>query len=78
MLMRHGVRFRGPALTRRTRDQLSTARIELIERNLVDDSDTPTVEYLVILGARDEQDAIARVRKLVPQDGSYDGFVPDP
>ena len=76
--MRHGVRFRGPSLTRRTRDGLSTAGILLLERRPVPDWNGQMVEYVVILGARDEEDAIARVRNVVSRDGTYSEFAPDP
>ena len=77
-LMRHGVRFRGPSLTHRTRDALSTAGILLLDRSPLPDWNGQVIEYVVILGARDEQDAIARVRGVVSRDGSYSEFAPDP
>jgi hypothetical protein len=78
LLMRHGIRFRGPALTHRTRDALTTAGISLLERSPLPDWNGQVVEYVVILAARDEEDAISRVRDVVSRDGSYDEFAPDP
>ena len=77
-LMRHGVRFRGPSLTHRTRDALSTAGISILGRSPLPEWNDQVIEYVVILGARDAEDAIARVRDVVSRDGSYDGFAPDP
>jgi hypothetical protein len=78
MLMRHGVRFPGPSFTPRTRDALSTAGISLLERSPLPDWDGQVIEYVVILGATDEEDAIARVRDVVSRDGTYSKFAPDP
>jgi hypothetical protein len=77
MLTRHGVRFRGPAFTRRTRRALSTAGISMIDRNVPAGWGGQIVEYLVAVDARDTDDAVARVREVVSEDGFY-GFVPDP
>jgi hypothetical protein len=78
MLTRHCVRFRGPLLTRRTRDTFSTAGIALLERNPVADWNGQVIEYLVALPAKDGKDAIARVRRVVSLDGFYSEFSPDP
>jgi hypothetical protein len=77
-IMRHGVRFRGPLLTHRTRDALSTAGISLLERSPLPGWNGQVIEYVVMLGARDEEDAIARVREVVSRDGSYGEFASDP
>jgi len=78
MLTRHGVRFRGPVLTRRTREAFSSAGITLLERIPVPSWNGQVIEYLVVLPARDGKDAIARVRAVVSRDGSYGEFAPDP
>ena len=77
-LMRQGVRFRGPSLTHRTRDALSRAGIRMIDRSPLPHWNGQVIEYVVILGARDEEDAIARVRDVVSRDGPYSDFAPDP
>ena len=65
--MRHGVRFRGPSLTHRTRDALSTAGILLLERSPIPEWNGQVIEYVVILGARD--DRYVEVKKgLMPGD----------
>lgn len=78
MLTRHGVRFRGPSFTRRTREALSNAGISPVEPNPVPDLTGHVIEYLVVLPARDGEDAIARVREVVSGEGSYSEFAPDP
>lgn len=78
MLTRQGVRFRGPALTRRTRDSLTNAGILLVDRTPLSGWKGQAVEYVVVLPARDGNHAIARVRDVVSRDGSYSEFAPDP
>jgi len=78
MLTRHGVRFRGPAFTHRTRSALSAAGISMIDRNVPAGWGGQIVEYLVAVHARDTDDAVLRVRKVVAEHGFYDGFAPDP
>jgi hypothetical protein len=78
MLTRQGVRFRGPALTRRARDAFSVAGISLVDRTAVPEWNGQLVDYVVVLSARDGDDAIARVRDLVSRDGTYSEFAPDP
>ena len=78
ILIRQGVRFRGPALTRRTRDVLSRSGISLLDRRPLPAWNGQVIEYVVILAARDAEDAIARVRAVVSVDGPYTAFAPDP
>jgi hypothetical protein len=78
MLARHGVRFRGPSLTRRTRKALSIAGISLLDRDVLEGWGGQIVEYVVSVQARDGDDAVARVRNVVSRDGFYEGFAPDP
>ena len=78
MLTRHGVRFRGPILTRRTRRALTVAGISLLERHSLAEWGGQTAEYVVAVQARDGVDAVARVREVVSTDGSYEEFAPDP
>jgi hypothetical protein len=78
MLTRHGVRFRGPALTRRTRDGLTRAGISLLDRRPLPEWNGQVVEYVVILDARSPDAAISRVQEIVSPDGPYTEFAPDP
>jgi hypothetical protein len=77
-LTRHGVRFQGPALTRRTRDALTRAGVSLLERSAVPEWNGQVVEYLVVLPAATPESAIGRVREIVSRDGNYGEFAPDP
>jgi hypothetical protein len=78
MLTRHGVRFRGPALTAKAMDAFSTAGISLLERRPTQIGRQPVVEYVVAVHARGPGDAIARVRNALVGEGLYHGFAPDP
>jgi hypothetical protein len=78
VLTRHGVRFRGPALTRRGREALSADGISLLERHQLAEWGGQAVEYLVIVDALDTTDAVARVTQTVSMHGSYGQFAPDP
>jgi hypothetical protein len=78
MLTRHGVRFRGPALTGRAMDALSIAGISLLERCPIQIGGQPAVEYVVAVHARGPGDAIARTRQALLGEGLYHGFAPDP
>jgi hypothetical protein len=78
LLTRQGVRFRGPILTRRTREALSKAGVSLLERVPLPEWNGQVIEYVVVLSARDGDDAIARVRDLVSKEGVYTEFAQDP
>ncbi len=56
------VSFRGPPLTRPTRDALSAAGITMIEHHSAPGWGGQLREYLVSVDARDARDAVARVR----------------
>jgi hypothetical protein len=77
-LTRHGVRFRGPALSHRGAEALSARGISLLERRQFRVPRRLTVEFLVIVDALDTDDAVARVRDAVAGHGTYREFAPDP
>jgi hypothetical protein len=70
------VRFFGPALTRRSRGALSAASITLVERRPAESWGNQLQEYLVLVDARNEDDAVDRVRRVIESHGYYDGFEP--
>jgi hypothetical protein len=76
ILSKYHVRFVGPALTRRSRGALSAAAITLVERRPAASWGKQIQEYVVLLEARDPDDAVARVRKVIEGDGFYKGFAP--
>ena len=76
ILTKHHVRFFGPALTRRSRGALSAASITLVERRPAPSWGNQLQEYLVLLDARTDDDAVARVRRVIDEHGSYAGFEP--
>ena len=78
MLTRHGIRFRGPALTGKAMDALSISGISLLDRRPMKCDGRPAVEYVVAVHARGPGDAIARTRQALVGEGLYHGFVPDP
>ena len=73
---KYHVRFVGPALTRRSRGALSAAAITLVERRPAETWGNQIQEYVVLVGARDRDDAVARVRKVIEGDGFYKDFAP--
>ena len=66
------------AQPRRTRDSLSAADISVLDRTALPDWNGQVIEYVVIVSARDGEDAIARVRDVVSRGGPYSEFAPDP
>ena len=73
---KYHVRFVGPALTRRSRGALSAAAITLVERRPAETWGNQIQEYVVLVDARDRDDAVARVRKVIEGDGFYKDFEP--
>ncbi len=76
--MPHGVRFRGPRLSRRARAAFGVAGISLLERREDPGWGRQVVEYVVAVDARNPEEAIAKVSGIVSKDGWYEGFAPDP
>ena len=76
LLSKYHVRFVGPALIRRSRGALSAAAITLVERRPAESWGNQVQEYVVVLDARDPDDAVARVRSVIEGDGFYKGFEP--
>jgi hypothetical protein len=74
LLSRHVVRFRGPALDRRSRAALSAAAVSVIERKQRKDWGGQLQEFVTSIEARDESDAVHRVAAALEGLGSYDGF----
>ncbi len=48
----------------------------LVERRPAESWGKQIQEYIVLLAARDPDDAVARVRKVIESDGFYKGFAP--
>jgi hypothetical protein len=78
ILTPHRIRFRGPALIRRSRGALLAAGISVMERRPAADWGGQLQEYLVTVDARDSDDAIARVRAVVARHGPYHAFSANP
>ena len=76
ILSKYYVRFVGPELIRRSRGALSAAAITLVERRPAESWGNQVQEYVVVLDARDPDDAVARVRRVIEGDGFYKGFQP--
>ena len=70
------VSFLGPPLTRQTRGSLSAAEITMIERRREPAWDGQIQQYLVSVGARDGEDAVAvaRVLAALKSHGSFSAF----
>ena len=74
-LSAHQVSFRGPAMTRGIRGALSAAGARVIEDDPKGGEEgAGQHRYLVAVEARDGEDALARVRKLVRGRGAFSGF----
>jgi hypothetical protein len=71
ILSRCMVRFQGPPMTRRARGSLSAANITVVERRRPTAWDGQLLEYLVSIDARDDADAMARVRAALEAHGSF-------
>ena len=78
ILSMRSVRFEGPAMTRRARGSLSAAGISVMERHASTSWGEQRQDYLVIVDARDRDDAVARVRAAISPHGAYSGFSADP
>jgi hypothetical protein len=76
MLSSHRVSFLGPPLTRRGRGALSAAQITMSDRRRAAGWDGQLQEYLVSVQARDEEEAVARVRAVLGAHGSFAAFAP--
>jgi hypothetical protein len=76
LLSKYHVRFVGPPLIRRSRGALSAAAITLVERRPAETWGNQIQEYVVLVGARDRDDAVSRVRTVIEGDGYYKGFAP--
>jgi hypothetical protein len=74
ILSRCMVSFQGPPMTRRARGSLSAANITVVERRRSTGWDGQLLEYLVSLDARDDGDAVARVRGALEAHGSFSGL----
>lgn len=82
-LLRFEVRFKGPAMTRRTRGALSAAAITpLVDRHNSRASllqgGSELHEFVVSLRARDAEQAEVRTRAAVGPGGAYAGFLATP
>ena len=74
ILSKYQVRFVGPALTRRSRGALSAAAISLVERRPAETWGNQIQEYVVVVDAREPEDAVNRVRSVIEDHGSYQSF----
>jgi hypothetical protein len=68
------VSFRGPPLTRHLRDALTAARITVLDRHEAVGWGGQVQEYLVSLSARDQGDAVSRIRAVLDGGGSFAAF----
>jgi hypothetical protein len=68
------VSFRGPPLTRQSRDALAAAKITIIDRHRAAGWGGQVQVYLVSLGARDSKDAITRIRAVLEAGGPFAAF----
>jgi hypothetical protein len=71
ILSRCRVSFQGPPMTRRARGSLSAANITLVDRRRSSGWDGQLFEYLVSIDARDDGDAVSRVRAALEAHGSF-------
>lgn len=78
ILSRCMVSFQGPPMTRRARGSLSAGNITVVERRRSTGWDGQLLEYLVSIDARDEGDAVARVRAALEAHGSFSGLAQEP
>jgi hypothetical protein len=78
ILSRCRVSFRGPPMTRRARGSLSAANITVVDRRPTTGWDGQLLEYLVSIDARDDVDAVARVRAALEAHGSFLGLAQEP
>jgi hypothetical protein len=78
ILSRCRVSFRGPPMTRRARGSLSAANITVVDRRRSTGWDGQLLEYLVSTDARDDGDAVARVRAALEDHGSFSALAQEP
>ena len=74
LLSPHAVRFRGPALDRRARGALSAAGASITERQQKADWGNQVLEYVVVVSARSDQDALRRIQQALESHGFFTGF----
>ena len=70
----HLVRFQGQALDRMGRAALSAAAVSVVERHPEPGWAGQRVHFIVLVDARDSDDAVRRVRGALGSHGSYSGF----
>jgi hypothetical protein len=78
ILSRCMVSFQGPPMTRRARGSLSARNITVVERRRSRGWDGQLLEYLVSIDARDNGDAVARVRAALEAHGSFSRLAQEP
>jgi hypothetical protein len=78
ILSRCMVSFQGPPMTRRARGSLSAGNITVVERRRSTGWEGQLLEYLVSIDARDDGDAVARVRAALEAHGSFSGLAQEP
>jgi len=78
ILSRCRVSFQGPPMTRRARGSLSAANGTVVDRRRLTGLDGQLFEYLVSIDARDDHDAVARVRAALEAHGSFSSLAQVP
>ena len=68
------VAFLGPPLSRQIRESLSAAQITMIDRRRAVGWDGQIQAYIVSVDARDDEDAVRRVRVVLGGKGSFAAF----
>jgi hypothetical protein len=76
LLSRCSVRFQGPPMTRRARGSLSAANATVVERST--GWDGQPFEYLISIDARDDDDAVVRVRTALEAHGCFSALAQVP
>ena len=78
ILWRCRVSFQGPPMTRRARGSLSAANGTVVDRRRSIGWDGQLFEYLVSIDARDDDDAVVRVRTALAAHGSFSSLAQAP
>lgn len=78
ILSRCRVSFQGPPMTRRARGSLSAANGTVVDRRRSTGWDGKLFEYLVSIDARDDDDAVVRVRTALEAHGSFSSLAQAP
>jgi hypothetical protein len=78
ILSRCRVSFQGPPMTRRARGSLSAANGTVVDRRRSIGWDGQLFEYLVSIDARDDDDAVVRVRTALEAHGSFSSLAQVP